>query len=178
MIDSLVVMAAKKALGKLPKYNDRYRVIPYVNTNTRRINLPNNYIRYAQETANKKLILNFMRRLRASNENNYHGRGHFNRTMPGVYKNKKWKYFYQTTYYNRKLNEYQDIVLFYNNRNGDPVFIHPITGVRKPVKNERQYLGNINVNNFNERLRKRSKYNHWSRFTKKATRYISKSKRA
>ena len=130
---------------------------------------------YRQRKQNKKLILNFKRKMMFAND---HGRGHFNTTTPGVYKNKKWKYFYKTSYYDPKLNDYAVVTLFYNNRNGDPVFIHPITGVRKPVKNERKYLGNINYNTFYNRLKKRSKYNYWNRFTKKATRYISRTTRS
>jgi hypothetical protein len=179
MVNSLAVMSAKRALGKIPNYNSRYRVTPYVNIGTRRINLPNNYLRYAQEKVNKKLILNFKRKLRSGNENNYHGRGHFNTTMPGVYKNRNWKYFYYTTVFNPKrnfFNNYANAVIFYNTRNvnnNDPVFIHPITGKRKPV-NFHKLLKNININNIKEGLRKRSKYNYWNRFTKKATRYLAR----
>jgi hypothetical protein len=120
---------------------------------------------------NKKLILNFKRKRSTSNKH-YGGRGHFNISMPGVYKNKKWKYFYETTYYDPKQEMYVNIPLFYNTRNGNPVFIHPITGARKQVKNERRYLGNISVNNFNYGLTKRSRYNYWPKFAKKASRFI------
>lgn len=168
---SLAFLSAKKAL-KRPPHNKRYRVTPYVNVGTMRINLPNEYVKYAQEKINKKLILNFIRKYSSSDENNYHGRGHFNKRMPGVYKNKNWKYFYETMYYNNKLNKYANVVLFYNNRNGESFFIHPITGVRKPVKNERQYIGNISVNNFSSGLVKRSKYDDWKRFSKKSSRYL------
>ncbi len=173
-VNSLAVMTAKKALGNIPNYNKRYKVIPYINRNGLLINLPNNYVRYAQEKVNNKLISNFMRNLSSSNVI-YHGKGQLNRNMPGVYRNKKWKYFYVKTLYDPKNNLYHDKVLFYNNRNGNPVFIDPITGVRKNVnlENYETFMGNTSIPNFYAGLKKRKYYNKWTTFKKKASRYIN-----
>lgn len=166
---SLAFLSAKKAF-KRPEHNKRYRAVPYIYTEKSRVNLPREYLNYAQEILNKKLILKFLRKVRNSRE--YHGRGQFNTTMPGVYKNRNWRYFYTGTYNNRKGRENVNMTLFFNTKNGYPFFIHPITGVRKPINDNYRYFKNLNVNTFQRRLRKRTKYDTWNRFVKKASRYL------
>lgn len=128
----------------------------------------------------KRLILNFLKKVRNPNETReFHGRGHFNKTMPGVYHNTKWKYFYRHGgYYNKKINNYPNLVIFYNTPNANRgYFIHPITGARKPVKDEYKYLGNISTNSFMSRLKKRSKSDEWKTFSKMASRYLTHTPR-
>lgn len=121
----------------------------------------------------KQLILKFLRKVRTSNKP-YRGRGRFNTTMPGVYHNKNWKYSYTGTYNNRKGHENVNMVLFFNTKNGSPFFIHPISGARKQIKNDERYFRGVDPNAFLRHLKKRTRYNYWPVFSKKATRYLRK----
>lgn len=144
---SLAYYAAKAA--KVPANKQ------YINTNSKRINVPLNYLKTEQNKLHRKI----KRRGYTANK------GHFNLIGPGVYKNKHWLYFYHG-------GEPNEAVWFFNSKIGPPFLINRKTGKRRPVS---YYRGSNNVKNLP--LRKRStKYNTWNSYVKRAVNFLHKKK--
>ncbi len=147
MVKSLAFLSAKAA--KVPAG------VSEIYTAKSVVNVPLNYLNYkskkTRDAANKK-FMHFV----AKQPPVYNFRGTFNRTTPGVYKNKNWRYYS----YNQNGK-----AIFANVKQGPYFSINHVTGNRKNVKARH-----------GKNIGKRSKYNTWNKFVKRGTRSLGMSK--
>ena len=157
-IPSLAFLAAKK-LG--------LRNVNYVNTNTRRVNVPHDYrtyLRKQQNIANKKFVRKFKR---AQNTNFYasYNSNHNLNNSGLVYKNTQWKYYSIIPFERGNIN--LPYAIFYNAKNGPAYIISSTTGKRRPITNRirRAFSGATKD--------KRTRNQTWNAFKKRAQKYIN-----
>jgi hypothetical protein len=153
-VPSLAYLSAKSL--KIPEN------VYYLNTSSKRINVPMIYVRTQQNKLQKKVA---RKNRRGGNITPYgfmfgNKMGHFNYNAPAVYKNKNWLYFHNTGYRNEP-------VLFFNSKISKPVYIHPRTGKRRPAKR-------TNVKGLE--LTKRSKYNTWNSYVNRSMIFLGKKR--